>query len=262
MTKRFEGKAALVTGAGTGIGRGIAQAFAREGAAVLVTTRANVKAGQETVELIRQAGGRAEFFQCDVSKEKDVEAMVQKCVELYGRLDFAANNAGVGPDGVRLPVVELADYTEELWDAILDTNLKGAMFCMKYEIRQMKKQQFGVIVNTSSVGAITPAIGFSAYNASKAGLNMLTKGAALETAKSGIRVNCIMPGLTNETLLMKYLTDTKPNAEENFKSKVPLGRIATPQDMADAVVWLCSEQASFITGLELPVDGGLSMGSM
>ncbi|NLE11840.1 MAG: SDR family NAD(P)-dependent oxidoreductase, partial [Actinobacteria bacterium] len=182
MQKQFSGKVALVTGAATGIGRSGALLFAREGAKVVVTTRSNVTEGEETVRLIKEAGGEATFVKCDVSKEADVRAMVQTCVDLYGRLDYAFNNAGIGPDGVRVPVVDIVDTSEELWDSTIDINLKGAFFCLKYEMRQMIAQGSGAIVNTSSVGAVKPVPGFCAYTASKAGLNGLTKTAALEGA--------------------------------------------------------------------------------
>ncbi len=258
MQKQFSGKVALVTGAATGIGRSGALLFAREGAKVVVTTRSNVTEGEETVRLIKEAGGEATFVKCDVSKEADVRAMVQTCVDLYGRLDYAFNNAGIGPDGVRVPVVDIVDTSEELWDSTIDINLKGAFFCLKYEMRQMIAQGSGAIVNTSSVGAVKPVPGFCAYTASKAGLNGLTKTAALEGAAHNVRVNTIMPGPTQNTLLFQYLTGSDPAQKEDMQRVVPMHRLAYPEDMAETVVWLCSDVASFITGQCLPVDGGMT----
>lgn len=258
MTKRFDGKVALVTGAASGIGRVGAQLFGREGAKVIVSTGSNVAGGEETVKLIKDAGGEATFVKCDVSKEADVQALVERCVTLYGRLDFAFNNAGIGPDGKRVPVVEIVDCPEELWERTLDINLKGVFLCLKHEMKQMIQQGGGAIVNTSSVGAVKPLPGFCAYSASKAGLNTLTKTAALEGAAHNIRVNTIMPGPTQDTLLFEYLTTTDPGARAGMEKDVPLNRLGYAEDMAEAVVWLCSDVASFITGQCLPIDGGIT----
>jgi NAD(P)-dependent dehydrogenase (short-subunit alcohol dehydrogenase family) len=258
MPKQFEGRVALVTGAASGIGRVTAQMFAREGAKVIVATDANIEGGRETVRLIKQAGGEASFIKCDVTREAEVEALVRKAVELYGRLDYAFNNAGIGPDGKRVPLLQIIDLTEEMWDRTLDINLKGVFLCLKYEIRQMLKQKYGAIVNTSSVGAFKGLPGFAAYDASKAGLGGLTRAAAAECAASGIRVNTIAPGPTQRTLLMEYLTETNPQEKKTLPSVVPMHRLAEPEEMAEAVVWLCSDAASFVTGHIMPVDGGMT----
>lgn len=259
MTHQFAGKVALVTGAATGIGRAGAQLFAREGAKVLVTTSSNVAGGEETVKLIKNAGGEAFFMKCDVSKDADVQAAVEACVSRYGRLDYAFNNAGVGPDGVRVPVLNIIDTPEETWDLTVDINLKGVFLCLKYEMKQMIKQgDGGAIVNTSSIGAVKPPPGFVAYTASKAGLNAMTRTAALEGAEYNVRVNTIMPGPTQNTMLHEHLTKTEPGKREEFKQVIPLHRIADPEDMGEAVVWLCSDAASFITGQCLAIDGGMT----
>jgi NAD(P)-dependent dehydrogenase (short-subunit alcohol dehydrogenase family) len=255
---RFTGKVALVTGGASGIGRAGARLFAREGAKVVVSTDANLQGCEETCDLIEQAGGEASFVQCDVSSEAEVQALVEECVRRYGRLDFAFNNAGIGPDGRRVPVVNIVDCPVDLWDRTLDINLKGVFLCLKYEMRQMTEQGGGAIVNTSSVGALKPLPGFCAYSASKAALNTLTKTAALEGAEHCVRVNSIMPGPTQNTLLFEYLTTTNPEEKGNMESAVPLHRLGYPEDMAEAVVWLCSDEASFITGQSIGIDGGLT----
>jgi NAD(P)-dependent dehydrogenase (short-subunit alcohol dehydrogenase family) len=254
----LKGRVALVTGGASGIGRVTAQIFAREGAKVVVATDSNIKGGEETVGLIRAAGGEATFVKCDVSKAVEVEVMVSRAVETYGSLDCAFNNAGVGPDGKRMPVVEIVDCPEEIWDRTIDINLKGVFLCMKYEIRQMLKQKRGAIVNTSSAGAFKPAPGFAAYDASKTGLLGLSKAAALECAASGIRVNVICPAPTERTILFDNLTGTDAEARKNMMNVIPMRRLATPEDMAEAVIWLCSDAASFITGHIMPIDGGMT----
>lgn len=258
MGDRFSGKVALVTGGASGIGRAGARLFAREGAEVVVSTDSNRQGCEETCDLIAEAGGEASFVQCDVSNEADVQALVEECVRRYGRLDFAFNNAGIGPDGKRVPVMNIVDCTEEIWDRTLDINLKGVFLCLKYEMRQMIKQGYGAIVNTSSVGAVKPMPGFCAYSASKGGLNVLTKTAALEGADHNIRVNAIMPGPTQNTLLFDYLTGTNPSVRGDMERDVPLHRLGYSDDMAEAVVWLCSDAANFITGQSLAIDGGIS----
>ncbi len=259
MKKKFYGRVALVTGGASGIGRVTAQVFAREGAKVIVSTDSNIKGGEETVKLIKQAGGEAAFVKCDVSKASDVEAAVEKCVSLYGRLDYAFNNAGIGPDGKRVPVVNIVDCPEEIWDRTIDVNLKGVFLCLKYEMRQMIKQKYGAIVNTSSIGALKPPPGFCAYGASKAGINALTKSAALEGAAFNVRINTIMPGPTQGTLLFEYLTSARPEVKKEFATMIPLKRVANPEDMAEAVMYFCSDEASFVTGQCLAIDGAFSI---
>jgi NAD(P)-dependent dehydrogenase (short-subunit alcohol dehydrogenase family) len=252
------GKVAMLTGAAAGIGRGTAQVFAREGAKVVVADM-DIGGGEETVRLIKEAGGEAAFVKCDVSKEAEVEALVAQAVQRYGSLDFAYNNAGIGPDGVRIPIRPIVDSPADAWLAHLDINLTGVFFCLKYEMRQMMKQQKGAIVNCSSLQAIRPVRGFAGYGSTKTGLLGLTKVAALEGGAANVRVNCICPGFTEHTKLSdNYLASVK-GAREHLLSIIPLGRLATPDDMAETVLWLCSDAASFITGLVVPVDGGMSL---
>ena len=258
MPAGIEGRVALVTGGASGMGRVTAETFAREGAKVVITTDANVQGAEETVRSIRDVGGEASFFRCDVSKAQEVEALVQKTVERYGSLDFAFNNAGVGPDGRRIPIVSIADCPEEIWDRTMNVNLKGAWLCMKFEIRQMLAQGRGAIVNTSSVGGLKALAGFGPYGASKSGLIGLTKCAALECARTGVRVNVVCPGPTARTGLMDYITSEHPRQQEKMAADIPMGRLGDPEDVARAVVWLCSEDARFITGHALSVDGGLA----
>jgi NAD(P)-dependent dehydrogenase (short-subunit alcohol dehydrogenase family) len=258
MTKMFKNKVALVTGAASGIGRTAARLFAEEGASVIVATDSNIQGGEETVRMIESTGGKAAFVKCDVSKAADVEAMVNKAVELYGGLHYAFNNAGIGPDGSRYPLVHVADFPEELWDRTLNINLKGIFLCMKYEIRQMLKQKYGAIVNNSSTGATKAVPGFGAYDASKSGMIGLTKAAALECATSGIRINVICPGPTDGTRLMENLTRCHPEEREHINSIVPIKRLGSPEEIARAALWLCSDAASFITASSLHVDGGMS----
>jgi NAD(P)-dependent dehydrogenase (short-subunit alcohol dehydrogenase family) len=259
MAKGMKGRVALVTGGASGIGRVTAQIFAREGARVIVSTDSNIQGGEETVRLIKEAGGEATFIKCDVSKSKDVEAMVDRGVRIYGSLDYAFNNAGIGPDGKRVPVVPIVDCPEELWDRTIAINLTGVFLCMKYEMRQMLKQKYGAIVNTSSVGAFKAVPGFAAYDASKIGLFGLSKAAALECATSGIRVNVICPGPTWRTLLYDNLTAAQPEMKEKFREIIPMQRTAEPEEMAETVIWLCSDAASFITGQVISVDGGMTV---
>jgi NAD(P)-dependent dehydrogenase (short-subunit alcohol dehydrogenase family) len=260
MTKDMEGKVALVTGGASGIGRVTAQAFAKAGARVIVTTDANVTGAEETVSLIKKAGGEAAFVKCDVSRESDVAALVEKGVETYGAIDFAFNNAGVGPDGKRIGVFPITECPEETWDKMIGVNLKGVWLCMKYEIRQMLKQGKGAIVNTASVGALKPIPGFAPYAASKAGMIALTKTAALEWATAGIRVNVVCPGLTARTALSDNLTAAEPGAANHLTEIVPMKRMGQPEEVAEAVLWLCSDASSFITGHVMPIDGGLTAG--
>jgi NAD(P)-dependent dehydrogenase (short-subunit alcohol dehydrogenase family) len=239
-------KVALVTGGAAGIGRATAQIFAREGAKVVVADIL-VEEGRETARLIKDAGGEAMFVKCDVSKSAEVKALVEQTVEAYRRLDCAFNNAGI--EGA---VSSTADCTEDNWDSIIATNLKGEWLCMRYEIPQMLKQGGGAIVNAASVGGLVGLPGLSAYCASKGGVVQLTKVAALEYAKSNIRVNAVCPGGIR-TGMSKRL-GKQPQMGETLPA--PMRRWARPEEIGEVVAWLCSDAASFVTGHTMTADGG------
>ncbi len=260
MPKDIKGKVIIITGAATGIGRAAALELGELGAKVVVVTGRNTAAGEECARQVREAGGDAFFIQCDVSKEDQVKSMVEKTVEHYGRLDGAFNNAGVGPDGVRFKYGPLVELSEEDWDKVMDVNLKGVFFCMKYEIRQMLKQgNGGAIVNTSSVGGLRMAPGFGAYGPSKAGVIAVSRTAAVENAKSGIRVNIVCPGPTEGTDLMSNTLSTNPEEATMLKEHViPMGKLGRVEDVVHAAVWLLSDMAAHTTGQTFSVDGGMA----
>ena len=249
MAGRMEGKVALVTGASSGIGRASAQAFAADGAKVLVAD-IDVEGGDETVRTIEEAGGEAIFVETDVTDTAAVQAMVEKAVQTWGRLDCAHNNAGIAE-----PRVRMADLTEETWDRIIDINLRGIWLCMKYEIPQMLKQGGGTIVNTASVVGLIAVSRQPAYVASKHAIVGLTKTAALDYARKGIRVNAVCPGPIL-TPALEWFMKQNPQIEEQLKSLNPSGRLGTPEEIAEAVVWLSSDGASYLTGHALVADGG------
>ena len=249
MNKLMEDKVALVTGSGSGIGRSTAMAFAQEGAKVVVAD-IMVEGGEETVSLIKASGGTAIFVKTDVCIAKDVEEMVDTAVREFGRLDCAFNNAGI--DGNVSP---LHEQTEEDFDRVIQINLKGVWLCMKYEILQMLKQGRGAIVNASSIAGLTGQ-GTAPYGASKHGVVGLTKVAALQNATTGIRVNAVCPAAVY-TPMVEKLMQSDPKMKLYIETMQPMGRVGQPEEIAQAVVWLCSDAASFITGHALPVDGGL-----
>lgn len=248
--RRFDGKVALVTGGSSGIGRVTAVAFAKEGARVAIGDIA-VEGGEETLKMIKDAGGEAIFIKADVSKAAEVEVMVQKTIDAYGRLDCAFNNAGIAGD-----VAFIANSSEEHWDHVIAVNLKGVYLCMKYEIPQMLKQGKGAIVNMASVAGLIAFPAQSSYCASKHGVVGITKSVALDYAASGIRVNALCPGIIRTPILGTKLYE-KPKIMANYIAMEPMGRLGEPGEIAPAVLWLCSDDASFVTGYPLAVDGGL-----
>ena len=249
MAGRLDGKIALITGAGSGIGRASALTFAREGAKVAVADKL-VDGGQETVRMVEAAGGTANFIEVDVSDAASVEAMVNATVEMYGRIDCAYNNAGI--EGQVAPT---DSYADDMFDKVIAVNLTGVWLCMKYEIPRLLEHGGGAIVNTASGAGLIGVAGLSAYVASKHGVIGLTKTAALEYAKSGIRVNAVCPGLI-QTPMVERLTADQPQLGEALVAMEPVGRTGRPEEIAESVVWLCSDAASFVTGHAMSVDGG------
>ena len=249
----MKGKIALVTGATTGIGRATAIEFARNGAAVVVSD-VNTAEGLKTANLIENEGGEATFVECDVSASADVEALISQVLKKHGRLDAAHNNAGV--EGARVPLIDL---TEEQWDAVMAVNLKGVWMCMKHEIPQMLEQGGGAIVNTSSVAGLMGMKGSTAYGTAKHGVIGLTKTAALEYADRGVRVNAVCPGAVR-TPMTERLMGNDPEREAMYMSIQPIGRFGTTAEIANMVVWLCSDAASLVTGTAIPIDGGVMAG--
>ena len=244
----LSGKVAIVTGGSSGIGKATAIAFAREGAKVVVASRRE-KEGQETVKQVQSAGSEGFFIKTDVSKETDVSAMVEKTIATYGHLDYAFNNAGI--EQIPTPLVE---QTEETFDQVMDINVKGVWLCMKHQIPQMLVSGGGAIVNMSSIAGMIGAPGLPIYVASKHAVLGLTKSVALEYAKEGIRINAVCPGMIETDLLDRVFANQE--VKERLIAMHPIGRVGKPEEIAEAVVWLCSDKASFVTGQSLPLDGG------
>jgi NAD(P)-dependent dehydrogenase (short-subunit alcohol dehydrogenase family) len=249
MADRLKEKVALITGGSSGIGRAAAKLFSREGAKVVIAD-INVQGGEETVREITDAGGEALFVTTDVSKSAEVEALIKEIVERYNRLDCAYNNAGILGD-----VVSLVDHTEENWNRTIETNLKGTWLCMKYEIPQMLEQGSGSIVNTTATTGLYVGGKYrSVYSASKAGIVSLSKVAALEYAEYGLRVNVICPSA--RTPLLEQFFEINPEAEADFTSQMPMGKIFAPEEIVEGALWLCSDASSFVTGHVLAAEGG------
>jgi NAD(P)-dependent dehydrogenase (short-subunit alcohol dehydrogenase family) len=245
----FAGKVAFVTGAANGIGRAAALAFSREGASVVVADISE-QGNQDTARMIAEAGGRALAVRCDVSRAEDVKAALDKAVEAFGRLDFAFNNAGS-----EQAITATADLTEEEWDRIVRVNLRSVFLCMKYEIPLLLKQGGGAIVNTSSGAGVKGIAGQAAYCAAKFGIVGLTKAAALGYAKSNIRVNAVCPGIIDTPMMDRFSGGT-PEGRERVIAQEPVGRIGKPEEIAAAVIWLCSDAAAFVIGHAMVIDGG------
>ena len=252
MAQDLKNKVAIITGGTSGIGRETALLFAEAGAKVVVAGRREAE-GKETVDLMRKAGGDGLFVKADVSKAADVRALVQKTVEKFGRLDTAFNNAGI--EGNWMPMV---DISEEEWDRVLDINLKGMFLCLKYEIPQLLKNGGGTIVNMSSVAGLMGTPAAAPYGASKHGVISLTRTAALEHAKQKIRVNAVCPAVIESPMENRLFGE--PEAQKFAVGMHPIGRIGTPREVAEAVLWMCSEKSSFMTGHYIVVDGGFLVG--
>ncbi len=253
MTAELQGKVGIVTGGTSGIGRDAAVLFAKAGAKVVVAGRRESE-GNETMDLVRAAGGDGLFVKTDVSRAAAVESLVRKTVEKFGRLDVAFNNAGI--EGSFTPV---AEQSEEDWDRVIDINLKGVWLCLKYEIQQMLKQGGGgAIVNMASVAGLMGFAGAGTYCASKHGVMALTKTAALENARSGIRVNVVCPAVVETPMAERLFGE--PEIQKQILGLHPIGRFGTPTEIAEAVVWMCSGRASFMTGQSLVLDGGFLAG--
>jgi len=254
MTKKLQDRVALITGGGSGIGRATAMTFAAEGATVVVAD-VDVTGGGETVNLIEGNGGQSIFIETDVSRAADVEKMVAACVDTFGRLDILFNNAGVAGLAVRAAEIDEAD-----WDRVISINLKGVFLASRYAIPVMIEQGKGAIVNISSSSAITPSPYVSAYAAAKAGVVQLTKTMAIEYGNDNIRVNCICPGFI-ETAMTSPIIPEDAKTRKAYSHLWPLGKVGSPEDIAQAALYLASDDASFVTGTVLIVDGGWMAGT-
>jgi NAD(P)-dependent dehydrogenase (short-subunit alcohol dehydrogenase family) len=249
MNQSLDGKVAFVTGAANGIGRAAALAFARQGASVVVTDVSEHN-NQETARMIQELGGQALAIRCDVSRAEDIQRALNATIESFGRLDFAFNNAGV-----EYTIKPAADVTEEEWDRIIDIDLRGVFLCMKYEIPLILKQGGGAIVNTSSGAGVKGFKGGAAYVAAKHGVVGLTKSVALDYASSNIRINAVCPGIIDTPMMDRFSGGTTEGRQAVIAPE-PVGRMGKPEEIAAAVVWLCSDAASFVVGHAMVVDGG------
>lgn len=253
MEKIFKGKVALITGASFGIGSAAAVAFAKRGAKVVMVDWIEDKEN-ETMRLVKDAGSEGMFIRCDVSRSDDVSKMIEKVVARFGRLDYAFNNAGI--EGA---TANTHECSEANWDKTIGINLTGVWLCMKNEISQMLMNKKGAIVNCASIAGLGGFAGLPAYVASKHAVIGLTKTAALEYAKQGIRVNAVCPGVIH-TAMIDRVTGKDKEVEKQYVAMEPIGRMGNPEEVAEAVVWLCSDASSFVTGIAMPVDGGFTSG--
>ncbi|MEW4467448.1 glucose 1-dehydrogenase [Parasphingorhabdus sp. JC815] len=249
MDYDFGGKVALITGAGSGIGRATALAFGKSGASVIVSD-VNEQGGDETVDLIKQTGGQAIFIRCDVADASAVDEMVEQALKEYGHLDYGHNNAGIAN-------VQADEWDEDVWARSLSINLTGVMHCMRAEVKAMRERGGGAIVNTSSINGLTGNASQPAYVSTKHGVIGLTRHGALKWAKDNIRVNCVCPGVI-ETAMTEAVA-SNPQYRAAMENMTPLGRMGRPEEIAGAVLWLCSDQASFVTGHPLVIDGGATV---
>ena len=253
MAGLLDGRVSLVTGAGSGIGRATSLVMSREGATVVVSD-INADGGEETLSAVKEAGGAGMFVHADVSRPDDVAALVAQVISTYGRLDCAYNNAGI--EGHMTG--RLHEYPEDVWDRLIDINLKGVWLCLKHEIAQMMQQGGGAIVNTASGAGLVGSRRMSAYVASKHAVVGLTKAAALEYALDGIRVNAVCPGIINTPMVRRLIDGREADYEATIPVRQPIGRLGTPEEIAESVTWLCSDAASLVTGLAMAVDGGFT----
>jgi NAD(P)-dependent dehydrogenase (short-subunit alcohol dehydrogenase family) len=251
MSGLLEGKVGLVTGAGAGIGRAAAVVCAAEGAVAVVVADIDESGGRETVQRVSSAGAESMFVSCDVSRREDVQALVESTCRAYGRLDFAINNAGITHSNTRL-----ADLEEVEFDRVMAVNLKGVWFCLKYEIAAMLKTGGGAIVNTASRNGLRGSAVAGGYAASKHGVIGLTRSAAVGYVDDGIRVNCVCPGV----VLTPLSASIPAERLEQLRRSQPGERMAEPEEIAEAAVWLCSDRASFVSGASLPVDNSWTAG--
>ena len=253
MEKIFNDKVALVTGGSFGIGKATAIAFAKRGASVIIADWIE-DSKHETMNEIKNAGAEGMFIKCDVSDSNDVKNLFDKAIEHFGKIDYAFNNAGIEGD-----TANTHECTETNWDKTISINLKGVWLCMKNEISCMLKNGSGAIVNCASVAGLNGFAGLPAYVATKHGIVGLTKTAALENAKSNLRVNAVCPGVIH-TSMIDRITGNDKEVEKQFTAMEPVGRMGEPEEVAEAVIWLCSDAASFVTGVAIPVDGGFTTG--